>query len=75
MHVVSIKSRAASGVNAPHRRVPSRPRVFIIDRPKAALLIAILAGIALLGTGALAHGLLTMPRGLVCEAPPVAGQQ
>jgi len=74
MQVVSIKSRAASGADATHRRVPPRPRVFIIDRPKSWLLAAILAVLALLAVGALANNLLGAPRRLDCEVPAVAPQ-
>jgi hypothetical protein len=73
MHVVSIESRAASGANAPHRRVPPRPRVFIIDRPTTCLLATILVVLAL---GALANNLLGASRRLACEVPgAVAPQQ
>jgi len=64
MHVVSIESRAASGANAPHRRVPPRPRVFIIDRPTRCLLATILVALALVAVGALANNFLSAPRHL-----------
>jgi hypothetical protein len=70
MHVASFESRVAPAIDAAR----PRPVVFIVDRPKTVLLIAILAGIALVVAGALAYDLLT-PRGLVCEATPVAGLQ
>jgi hypothetical protein len=76
MQVVSIKSRAASRANAPHRRVPPRPRVFIIDRPKTCSLATILALVALVAVGALANNLLSASRMLACEVPvAVAPQQ
>jgi hypothetical protein len=75
MHVVSIKSRAASGANAPYRRVPPRPRVFIIDRPKACLLATILAVLALVAVGALANNFLSAPRRLACEVPAAVAPQ
>ena len=69
MHVVSIKSRVAPGANAPYRRVPPRPRVFIIDRPKTRFLATILAVLALVAVGALANNFLSAPRRLACEMP------
>jgi hypothetical protein len=79
MHVVSnvvaIKLRGALGANALHRPVLSRRRVFIIDRPKMSLLAAFLVAIALVAVGALAGDLLSVPRGLVCDAPPIAAPE
>ena len=75
MHVVSIKSRAGSGTNAPYRRSPPRPRVFIIDRPKTCLLATLLAVLTLVGVGALANNLLSAPRRLACEVPAAVAPQ
>jgi hypothetical protein len=74
MHLASIESRVAPCANAAQRVARPRPVVFIVDRPKTVLLIALLAGIALVVAGALVYDLLT-PRGLVCEATLVAGLQ
>jgi hypothetical protein len=75
MHVVSIKSRAGSGTNAPYRRSPPRPRVFIIDRPTTCLLATILVVLALLAVGALANNLLSASRRLACEVPAAVAPQ
>ncbi len=75
MHVVSIKSRVAPRANAPYGRVPPRPRVFIIDRPKTCLLATILAVLALVAVGALANNLLSAPRRLACEVPAAVAPQ
>ena len=69
---VAIKFRGALGANALHRPVLSRPRVFIIDRPKMSL---VLVAIALVAVGVLAGDLLSVPQGLVCDAPPIAAPE
>ena len=74
-NVVPIRLRGSLGANALHRPALSRPRVLIIDRPKVSLLAAFLAAIALLGVGALAGDLLSVPRGLMCDAPPIAAPE
>jgi hypothetical protein len=73
-NVVPIKLPGALGANALHRPVLRR-RVFIIDRPKTSLLAAFLVAIALVAVGALAGDLLSVPRGLVCDAPPIAAPE
>ena len=75
MHVVSIKSRAGPGVKTTQRLAPSRPRVFIIDRPKTCLLATILAVLALVAVGVLANNLLSAPRRLSCEVPAAVAPQ
>ena len=48
---------------------PTRPRLFIIDRPGMYTLAAILGVLALITVGALANDLLSAPRHLACRAP------
>jgi hypothetical protein len=71
MPVVSLQDELRRGAKELRRSIPWRPpRVFIIDHPKACLVAAILVAIALAGTGALIDELLSMPRDLICDAPP-----
>jgi hypothetical protein len=70
-NVVSISARVAPPAKPIKHAARPRPWVFIVDNPKTYLLAAALGATVLLGAGALANALLSMPRSLACEALPI----